>query len=49
MPWTMADGNDGTVASVLREHPRLLGVLFAALLALSQVGSAAGAMVGVID
>lgn len=45
----MADGNSGTVASLLREHPRVLGVLFALLVALSQVGSAAGAIVGVID
>ena len=45
----MADDNSSTVASVLREHPRLLSMLFVALLALSQVGSAAGAMVGVID
>jgi hypothetical protein len=33
--------SDGTVAEFLREHPRLLGVLFGATVLLTQVGAAA--------
>ena len=45
----MADSNNGKMESFLREHPRMIGVLFTILLALSQVGGAAAAMAQTID
>ncbi|SNZ06274.1 hypothetical protein SAMN06269185_1111 [Natronoarchaeum philippinense] len=45
----MSNGNSGTVAAFLKDHPRLAGVLFAALVALTQIGSASAAMAGTID
>lgn len=33
---------DGSMAAYLAEHPRMIGVLFAILLAISQAGTAAG-------
>lgn len=33
--------NDGSVARYLANHPRMIGALFAILLALSQTGTAA--------
>lgn len=45
----MSDDNGSQIASFLKNHPRLAGVLFAALVALTQVGSAAAAMGGTID
>lgn len=35
--------SDGNVAEFLREHPRLMGVLFTTMLLLSQSGSALAA------
>jgi len=45
----MSDGNSTQMASFLKNHPRLAGVLFAALLALTQVGSASAAIAVTID
>lgn len=45
----MSDGNTNAIASLLSDHPRLAGVLFAALLALTQVGNAAAAAAATID
>ncbi len=33
--------SDSTVAAYLREHPRMMGVLFTTMVLLSQMGSAA--------
>lgn len=35
---------DSDIASYLREHPRLMGVLFTTMLLLSQAGTAAAGM-----
>ena len=45
----MADSNHGKMESFLREHPRMIGVTFTILLALSQVGGAAAAAARTID
>jgi len=45
----MSDGNSNQMASFLKNHPRLAGVLFAALVALTQVGSASAAIAVTID
>jgi hypothetical protein len=45
----MSDGNSNALASFLKEHPRLTGVLFAALVALTQAGNAAAACGCTID
>lgn len=45
----MANDNGSKMASFLKNHPRLAGILFAALVALTQVGSAAAAVGMTID
>ena len=45
----MSDGNGDSIKRLLDNHPRLAGVLFAALLALTQVGNAAAACAATID
>ncbi len=45
----MADSNNGKMESFLRAHPRMIGVLFTILLALSQIGGAAAAAARTID
>lgn len=37
----MSDDDDNAVAQYLSEHPRMMGVLFSALVFLSQAGAAA--------
>lgn len=45
----MSNDNGSQMASFLKNHPRLAGVLFAALVALTQVGSASAAIAMTID
>jgi len=45
----MSDNDSSKMASFLKNHPRLSGVLFAALVALTQVGSASAAIGLTID
>lgn len=45
----MSDNNDGKMESFLKDHPRMIGVLFTMLLALSQVGGALAAAGKTID
>jgi len=48
VPVVMSDNDTNAVAEYLAEHPRAMGVLFTALLLLSQAGSvAAGNNVGI--
>lgn len=45
----MADSDSGKTATFLKNHPRMIGVLFTMMLALSQVGGAAAAWAKTID
>jgi hypothetical protein len=42
----MSETDSGTIASYLKENPRMMGALFTLVLLLSQAGSVAGAAAG---
>jgi hypothetical protein len=45
----MSEEPNGSVATYLKNHPRMMGVLFTALLLLSQAGNVAAANNGLVS
>jgi hypothetical protein len=45
----MSAEDNGSIATYLKNHPRMMGVLFTAMLLLSQAGSAAAANNGLVS